>query len=130
MYGNSNVDMPTLNPWVLTTVPPASFVFVRNPYYHRIDQRDSSSPIDDVIMTVVATSGPFGARASAGRPAAAQYQHARLHLLKSAKTSGVSVRLWVRLRSQIAHPNLTASDENGAADARVRFTRAVAGDRP
>ena len=29
MYGNSNVDMPTLNPWVLTTVPPAPALRLR-----------------------------------------------------------------------------------------------------
>src|SRR5215208_7193943 len=58
MYGNSNVDMPTLNPWVLTTVPPAQrFVFARNPYYHRIDQKGQQLPyIDDVIMTVAAAN--------------------------------------------------------------------------
>ena len=38
MYNNDNPDLPTLNPWLLTTPPPAQrFVFARNPYYYRID---------------------------------------------------------------------------------------------
>src|SRR5262249_25574958 len=36
MYGNDNIDLPTLNPWALATPPPAPrYVFLRNPYYHR-----------------------------------------------------------------------------------------------
>src|SRR4030095_9390815 len=39
MYANDNVDLPSLNPWTNTTASPAQrYVFVRNPYYHRIDE--------------------------------------------------------------------------------------------
>ena len=132
MYGNSNVDMPTLNPWVLTTVPPAQrFVFARNPYYHRIDQKGQQLPyIDDVIMTVVATN-LIPAKAGLGE---ADLQPRNLNmrdytfLQKSAKTSGVNVRLWESgSGSQIAlYPNLTASDEEWRKLMRdVRFRRAL-----
>ena len=41
-----NPDMPTLQPWMQTTAPPAErFVAVRNPYFHRVDQTGSSCPI-------------------------------------------------------------------------------------
>ena len=132
MYGNSNVDMPTLNPWVLTTVPPAQrFVFARNPYYHRIDEKGQQLPyIDDVIMTVVATN-LIPAKAGLGE---ADLQPRNLNmrdytfLQKSAKTSGVSVRLWESgSGSQIAlYPNLTANDEEWRKLMRdVRFRRAL-----
>ena len=132
MYGNSNVDMPTLNPWVLTTVPPAQrFVFARNPYYHRIDQKGQQLPyIDDVIMTVVATN-LIPAKAGLGE---ADLQPRNLNmrdytfLQKSAKTSGVNVSLWESgSGSQLAlYPNLTASDEEWRKLMRdVRFRRAL-----
>src|SRR6185437_1027945 len=37
-YRNDNPDLPTLDPWVLKTRPPADrLVLERNPYYYRID---------------------------------------------------------------------------------------------
>ena len=37
-YRNDNIDLPTLQPWVLKTQPPSDrFIFERNPYYYRID---------------------------------------------------------------------------------------------
>ncbi|MHA1522853.1 MAG: ABC transporter substrate-binding protein, partial [Alphaproteobacteria bacterium] len=54
MYKNDNPDLPTLQPWVNTTAPPATrFVFKRNPYFHRIDANGLQLPyIGDVVMTV------------------------------------------------------------------------------
>jgi peptide/nickel transport system substrate-binding protein len=132
MYGNSNVDMPTLNPWVLTTVPPAQrFVFTRNPYYHRIDQKGQQLPyIDDVIMTVAATN-LIPAKAGLGE-ADLQPRYINMRdytfLQTSAKTSGVNVRLWeTGSGSQLAlYPNLTASDPEWRKLMRdVRFRRAL-----
>ena len=138
MYGNNNVDLPTLNPWVLTTVPPAQrFVFARNPYYHRIDEKGQQLPyIDDVIMTVAATN-LVPAKAGLGEAdLQPRYLNMRDYtfLQKSAKTSGVNVRLWESgSGSQIAlYPNLNAKRRGMAqADARRPLPpRAVAGDRP
>ena len=58
MYANDNIDLPTLNPWVNTTASPAQrFVYLRNPYYHRIDAKGQQLPyIDRVIFTVAATN--------------------------------------------------------------------------
>src|SRR5262249_48000226 len=57
MYANDNIDLPTLNPWINTTPSPAErFVFVRNPYYHRIDEKGRQLPyVDRVVFTVVAS---------------------------------------------------------------------------
>ncbi|HEX5078759.1 MAG TPA: ABC transporter substrate-binding protein, partial [Geminicoccaceae bacterium] len=55
MYRFDNPDLPTLQPWVLRTRPPAvRFVAERNPYYHRIDATGQQLPyIDRVILVVV-----------------------------------------------------------------------------
>jgi peptide/nickel transport system substrate-binding protein len=132
MYGNSNIDMPTLNPWVLATPFPAQrYVFARNPYYHRIDEKGQQLPyIDDVIMTVAATN-LIPAKAGLGEAdLQPRYLNMRDYtfLQKSAKTSGVNVHLWESgSGSQIAlYPNLTASDEEWRKLMRdVRFRRAL-----
>ncbi len=132
MYGNSNVDLPSLNPWVLTTVPPAQrFVFVRNPYFHRIDQKGQQLPyIDDVIMTVAAAN-LVPAKAGLGEAdLQSRYLNMRDYtfLQKSAKQSGVRVYLWESgSGSQLAlYPNLNASDEEWRKLMRdVRFRRAL-----
>jgi len=138
MYGNSNVDMPSLNPWVLTTVPPAQrFVFVRNPYFHRIDQKGQQLPyIDDVIMTVVAAN-LVPAKAGLGEAdLQSRYLNMRDYtfLQKSAKQSGVKVYLWESgSGSQLAlYPNLNASDEQWRKlmrDVRLRRALSLAIDR-
>jgi peptide/nickel transport system substrate-binding protein len=132
MYGNSNVDMPTLNPWVLTTVPPAErFVFARNPYYHRIDEKGQQLPyIDRVILTLAATN-LIPAKAGMGEAdLQPRYLNMRDYtfLQKSAKTSGVDVRLWESgSGSQLAlYPNLNANDDDWRKLFRdVRFRRAL-----
>ena len=138
MYANDNVDLPTLNPWVNTTPSPAQrFVFVRNPYYHRIDEKGQQLPyIDHVIFTVAATN-LIPAKAGLGEAdLQPRYLNMRDYtfLQKSAKTSGVDVRLWESgSGSQIAlYPNLNANDEAWRKLMRdVRFRRALSlGDRP
>ncbi len=132
MYGNSNMEMPTLNPWVLATPFPAQrYVFARNPYYHRIDEKGQQLPyINDVIMTVAATN-LIPAKAGLGEAdLQPRYLNMRDYtfLQKSAKTSGVNVYLWESgSGSQIAlYPNLTASDEEWRKLMRdVRFRRAL-----
>ena len=54
LYRMDNPDLPTLQPWMNTTTPPANrFVFRRNPYFHRIDPNGRQLPyIDEVAMTV------------------------------------------------------------------------------
>jgi len=132
MYGNSNVDMPTLNPWVLTTVPPAQrYIFTRNPYFHRIDGKGQQLPyIDDVVMTVAAAN-LIPAKAGLGEAdLQSRYLSMRDYtfLQKSAKQSGIRVYLWESgSGSQLAlYPNLNASDAEWRKLMRdVRFRRGL-----
>ena len=138
MYGNSNVDLPTLNPWVLTTVPPAQrFVFVRNPYFHRIDSKGQQLPyINDVIMTVVAAN-LIPAKAGLGE-SDLQPRYLGLRdftfLRDAAKTSGIKALLWEKgSGSEVAfYPNMNANDEIWRKlnrDARFRRALSLSIDR-
>ena len=55
-YKNDNPDLPTLQPWVIQTAPPAErYIFSRNPFYHRVDTNGFQLPyIDEVHMDIVA----------------------------------------------------------------------------
>src|SRR5262245_37392428 len=67
MYANDNTDLPTLNPWVLTTPAPAQrYVFLRNPYYHRIDGKGQQLPYADRVVFTVAPLSQIPARAGLG----------------------------------------------------------------
>ncbi len=45
MYNFDNPDLPTLQPWFNTVRPPQQqFVFVRNPYFHRVDPQGQQLP--------------------------------------------------------------------------------------
>jgi peptide/nickel transport system substrate-binding protein len=132
MYANDNTDLPSLNPWVNTTASPAQrYVFVRNPYYHRIDEKGQQLPyIDRVIFTQAATN-LVPAKAGLGEAdLQPRYLNMRDYtfLQKSAKGSGVEVRLWESgSGSQLAlYPNLNANDEDWRKLMRdVRFRRAL-----
>jgi len=132
MYANDNIELPTLNPWVNTTASPAQrFVFVRNPYYHRVDAKGQQLPyLDRVIFTVAATN-LVPAKAGLGEAdLQPRYLNMRDYtfLRKSSKSSGVDVRLWESgSGSQIAlYPNLNAKDEVWRKLLRdVRFRRAL-----
>jgi peptide/nickel transport system substrate-binding protein len=138
MYGNDNVDLPTLNAWMLTTPPPAQrFVFSRNPYYYRIDDKGQQLPyLDEVVLTVVAPN-LIPAKAGLGE-ADLQPRYINMRdytfLRKSAKSSHVDVRLWVTGScSQLAlYPNLNAKDEVWRTlnqDARYRRALSLGIDR-
>src|SRR6476469_2857300 len=98
MYNNDNPDLPTLNPWVLKTTPPAQrFVFERNPFYYRIDQNGVQLPYLDKVIFTVAAANLVPAKAGLGE-ADLQPRYLGMRdytfLRKSAKGSGVEVRLW------------------------------------
>ena len=132
MYANDNVELPTLNPWMLTTSPPAQrFVFSRNPYYYRIDEKGQQLPYLDRIVLTVAAANLVPAKAGLGE-ADLQPRYLSMRdytfLRKSAKTSHVDVRLWESgSGSQLAlYPNLNAKDEGWRTLMRdVRFRRAL-----
>ena len=132
MYANDNVDLPSLNPWVNTTPSPAQrYVFARNPYYYRVDSEGHQLPYLDRIVLTVAAANLVPAKAGLGEAdLQPRYLNMRDYtfLRKSAKTSGVDVRLWESgSGSQIAlYPNLNAKDEVWRKLIRdVRFRRAL-----
>ncbi|WP_439613345.1 ABC transporter substrate-binding protein [Reyranella sp.] len=132
MYPNDNIDLPTLNPWVGITPSPAQrFVYVRNPYYHRIDEKGQQLPYVDRMIFTVAATNLVPAKAGLGEAdLQPRYLNMRDYtfLQKSAQTSGMNVRLWeAGSGSQLAlYPNLTANDPEWRKLMRdVRFRRAL-----
>ena len=132
MLVNDNVDLPSLNPWVLATPPPAQrYVFVRNPYYHRIDETGQQLPYADRVIFAVTSPNLIAAKAALGE-ADLQLRYLKMRdytfLQNSAQSSGVSVRLWeLGSGSQLAlYPNLNANDAGWRRLFRdVRFRRAL-----
>jgi peptide/nickel transport system substrate-binding protein len=131
-YRNDNPDLPTLDPWVVITRPPAErFVFVRNPYYHRIDSAGRQLPyIDRVVMNIAAYS-VMPAKVGAGE---SDLQSRGLvfndyaFLKKASRRGNFDVHLWDTARgAQVAlYPNLNASDPVWRHLNRdVRFRRAL-----
>src|SRR5690606_37612364 len=57
-YRSTNIDLPVLQPWLHTTESPSErFVFVRNPFFHRVDEAGRQLPyIDEVVVNVASQS--------------------------------------------------------------------------
>ncbi len=132
MYADDNVDLPTLNPWMNTTPLPAQrLVFVRNPYFHRIDAERQQLPYIDRVVFIVAAASIIPEKAGLGEAdLQARYLTMRDYtfLKSSAHTSHVSVRLWeVGSGSELAfYPNFNANDSTWRTVMRdVRFRRAI-----
>lgn len=132
MYRNDNPKLPTLDPWMLTTKPPSDhFVFVRNPYYYRIDSAGHQLPYIDRVIFDVVDSKIIPAKAGAGEVTlqARNIRFDNYTFLKEGEKHGdYRVRLWKSgLGSQIAlYPNLNATDPVWRAVLRdVRFRRAL-----
>jgi peptide/nickel transport system substrate-binding protein len=132
MFNNDNVDLPSLNPWVNTTSSPAQrFVFVRNPFYHRIDEKGQQLPYVDRIIFTVAATNLIPAKAGLGESdLQSRYLNMRDYtfLRNSTKTSGAEVWLWeLGSGSQLAlYPNLNTHDQVWRKLFRdVRFRRAL-----
>src|SRR6516164_4966295 len=67
MFTNNNVDLPSLNPWVLATPAPSErYVFVRNPYFHCIDESGQQLPYVDRVVFTVAAANLIPAKAGLG----------------------------------------------------------------
>jgi len=132
MYGNDNPDLPTLNAWKLVTAPPAQrFVFERNPYYYRVDEKGVQLPYLDRITFTVVAANLIPAKAGMGESdLQPRYLGLRDYsfLRDAAKTSGIKVLLWEKgSGSEVAfHPNLNANDDTWRRLNRdIRFRRAL-----
>ena len=115
-YRNDNPRLPTLQPWVLLTRPPAQlFVFRRNPYFHRIDQNGRQLPYADRVAMKVAAGGVIPLKTGAGESdlQARGIAFSDYTFLKEAeKRENFRVRLWQTAKgAHVAlYPNLNARD--------------------
>ena len=116
MYRFDNPDLPSLQPWINTTRPPSQrFIFVRNPYYHRIDGRGHQLPYIDRVAITIASAKLIPAKVGTGE---ADLQARSLEfknytfLKRGEKRNGYRVDLWRSGRgSQLAlYPNLNVAD--------------------
>ncbi len=114
-YKNDNPELPVLQPWVNSTPPPAErFVFVRNPYYHRVDTQGHQLPYIDQVTVHITSSALVAAKTAAGE-SDLQGRYVRLDnytFLKAGESrNDFSVRLWRTGRgSQLAiYPNLNSN---------------------
>jgi peptide/nickel transport system substrate-binding protein len=131
-YRNNNPDLPTLEPWVLRTRPPAErLVFTRNPYYHVIDTAGHQLPYIDRVAMSIADARIIPLKTGSGE-SDLQARYLRFDndtFLKNAETrNGYTVRLWKTAKgSQVAlYPNLNCNDPAWRALFRdVRFRRAL-----
>jgi peptide/nickel transport system substrate-binding protein len=137
-YRQENPDLPTLEPWQNRTHPPAErFVFERNPYFHRVDQRGQQLPYLDRIVVNIVTASLIPTKVGAGdSDLQARYlSFDNFTFLKSAaKRQNYSVKLWRNASgSYLAlYPNLNAKDPVWRAilrDVRVRRAFSLALNR-
>ena len=115
-YKLTNPDLPSLQPWVITTkMPSERFVFKRNPYFHRVDGAGNQLPYVDTVTIAISSSGLIPARAGAGE-SDLQARYLQLtdytFLKQGAKHNDFDVRLWRRGDgSQVAlYPNFNVKD--------------------
>ncbi len=131
-YRDDNPKLPTLDPWVATTKPPAErFVFVRNPYYYRVDPEGRQLPYFNKVAFQVVDSKLIAAKTEAGESMlqGKDLRFADYTFLKEGeKSGGYYVLLWRNSPgSNLAlYPNLTTKDPVWRALNRdVRYRRAL-----
>ena len=131
-YKNTNADLPSLQPWVNTTAPPSQrFVFVRNPYFHRVDANGRQLPYIDRVVVNISDGKLVPAKTGAGE-SDLQARHLTFNdytfLKQGEKRNAKRVRLWETTRgAHVAlYPNLNVEDAGWRALLRdVRFRRAL-----
>lgn len=132
MFLFDNPELPTLQPWMNTTAPPAErFVAKRNPYFHRVDAQGRQLPYIDELILARSEPRLIAAKAAAGevglQARGLSFQDGAM--LKQAEKEGrVKVHLWpVGRGAQLAlYPNLNAASPGWRDVLRdVRFRRAL-----
>ncbi|CAN7480304.1 ABC transporter substrate-binding protein [Bosea sp. LjRoot90] len=131
-YRPENPDLPTLDPWRNTTsIPAERFTFVRNPYFHRIDENGRQLPYVDEVTLTIGSSALIPAKTAAG-DTDLQARYLRFEdytfLKGAAKRMNFEVRLWKRAEgaSFALMPNLNAIDPTWRDLNRdVRYRRAL-----
>jgi peptide/nickel transport system substrate-binding protein len=138
MYQYDNPRLPTLQPWINTTKPPADrFIATRNPYFHRVDANGRQLPYIDRVVLAVAEAKLIPAKTGAGESdlQARDIQFNNYTFLKKGeKTNNYRTLLWKTAQGShfALFPNLNASDpawRQVLRDARVRHALSMAIDR-
>lgn len=132
LYKSDNPDLPTLQPWVVETQPPAErFSFRRNPFYHRIDTAGRQLPYIDQVVFQIAAKGLIPAKTGTGE-AHLQARYLSFDdytfLRQGEQRGAYETYLWRTAKgSHVAlYPNLNAKDPVWRALMRdVRFRRAL-----
>jgi peptide/nickel transport system substrate-binding protein len=132
MYRDDNPDLPSLEPWILKTQPPADrFTFERNPYYYRVDEAGQQLPYIDRVIMSIADSKIIPAKTGAGE-SDLQARYLRFDnytfLKQGEERNNYKVWLWrTGPGSQLAlYPNLNVNDDVWRALVRdLRFRRAL-----
>jgi peptide/nickel transport system substrate-binding protein len=132
MYKFDDPQLPTLQPWRLTTPPPAErFVFERNPYFHRVDSQGQQLPYIDQVVFEVVDDKLIPIKTGAGETdlqSRGLFFKNYTFLKESEKRSGLIPRLWQTARGAhlAIYPNLNTKDEVWRKVFRdVRFRRAL-----
>ncbi len=132
LYKNDNVDMPSLQPWVNTTRMPAErFIFVRNPYFHRIDPEGRQLPYIDRVAMQIANAKIIPAKTGTGE-SDLQARYLRFDnytfLRQNEERNGFRTLLWRNGKGShmTLYPNLNTRDPVWRGLLRdVRFRRAL-----
>ncbi len=132
LYRNDNPDLPTLQPWVNTVRPPSQqFIFVRNPYFHRVDEEGQQLPYIDRVVMNIASGKLIPAKVGAGEADLQARNLFMTHftfLRQAEEREGYETRLWNNGKgAQVAlFPNLNYKDPVWRKLFRdVRFRRAL-----
>jgi peptide/nickel transport system substrate-binding protein len=138
LYDLDNPELPTLQPWRNTVRPPAQqFVFVRNPYFHRVDQEGRQLPYIDRVLMNIADAKLIPAKAGAGEidlQARSIFLSHYTFLKQAEKQERFRTLLWnTSLGAKIAlFPNMHTEDPVWRAlfrDPRFRHALSLAIDR-
>lgn len=132
MDKNDNPRMPSLQPWLINTRPPAErFIFRRNPYFHCIDKAGRQLPyIDRVVMNIAAAQIIPGKTGAGESTLQARYLNFSDYtfLKRGEKRQNYKVRLWKTAKGShfALYPNLNVQDVAWRRLFRdVRFRRAL-----
>jgi len=132
MYQFDNPRLPTLQPWINTTKPPADrFVAVRNPFFHRMDPNGRQLPYIDRVVMPIADGKLIAAKAGAGESdlQARDIQFNNFTFLKKGeKANNYRTLLWRTAHGShfALFPNLNVTDPVWRQLFRdVRFRRAL-----
>ncbi len=131
-YKLTNPDLPSLQPWVITTKQPAElYVFKRNPYFHRVDANGLQLPYIDEVLMNIASSSLIPAKTGSGETDL-QGHYLRLDnftFLKAGESrNDYKVKLWSTVNGahKALFPNLNSNDAVWRQLVRdVRFRRAL-----